>query len=292
LGLDADGIANAIALAASRCSLVQIRRGQIAMDKALSIGQISAASILAALLARRGGTGCSTLFEGGYGLNKVVLGDCDLRSLIDGYDEFLMVWSAIKPYPLEFMTVGMVDAALMLRSRHGIRATDIQKIRVGVFSDAMTKPTWDREKLEPRTREAADHSFNWNIAKALTDGEMTLTQITQNPLEDKSVIDLMQKIDFVIDEELTEIYQKDPGLVPVWMEIITPSGSFVHQLTAPRGHRQNPLTDDEIVDKLRATASWALTDGELERLVEATWALDRLNDVKAEYAPLLVGSKA
>ena len=116
LGLDANGIANAIVLAASRCSLVQIRRGQIAMDKALSIGQISAASILAALLARYGGTGCSTLFEGGYGLNRVVLGDCDLRSLIDGYDEFLMLWSAIKPYPLEFMTVGMVDAALILRS--------------------------------------------------------------------------------------------------------------------------------------------------------------------------------
>lgn len=222
----------------------------------------------------------------------MVLGDCDLRSLIDGYDEFLMLWSAIKPYPLEFMTVGMVDAALILRSRHGIQARDIQKIRVGVFRDAMTKPTWDREKLEPRTREAADHSFNWNIAKALIDGEMTLKQVTQNPLEDKRIIELMQKIDFVVDEELTEIYQKDPGSVPIWMEITTPSGSFAHQLTAPRGHRNNPLTDEEIVDKLRATASWALADVQVERLVEATWVLDRLDDVKVEYAPLLVGSKA
>ena len=70
LGLDADGIANAIALAASRCSLVQIRRGQIAMDKALSIGQISAASILAALLARYGGTAVQRCLKAATGLKS------------------------------------------------------------------------------------------------------------------------------------------------------------------------------------------------------------------------------
>lgn len=292
LGLGADGIANALALAASRGNtLTQIRRGQIAMDKALSIGQIAAASILAALMAQYGGTGCSTLIEGDFGFNKAVLGGCDVSSLTKGYDEFLILRSAIKPYPVEYMTIGMMDAALMLRAQHSIRPEEIQEIRVGVFPEALTKPSHDPEKLVPQTREAADHSFHWNIAKVLIDGEMTIKQCSQNPLEDERIPKLIEKVNLVVDEELSKLFRKDPTLVPIWMEITTPRGTFTHRVTCPSGHWKNPLTDDEVVAKLQATASWALKDGELERLAEATWALECVNDVRDEYIPLLVASK-
>ena len=291
VGLDADGIANAMALAGSRSSLVQIRRGQIAMDKALSIGQLGAASVLAAVLAKHGGTGCSTLIEGDYGLNKVILGNCDLSSLVDGYDEYLMLWAGIKPYPVEFMTVGMIDAALALQAQHGIKAEEITQIRVGVFRDAMAKPSWDPEKLAPKTREAADHSFSWNIAKTLIDGEMTIRQALLNPREDSRIPKLTAKISFVVDDELSKLFLQDPGLIPIWMEITTNSGCFTHRVMAPKGHRENPLSDNQVIAKLRASASWALSDSEIDRLVDTTLALDGVSDVKSEYVPLLIASK-
>lgn len=289
LGLNDDQIANAISLSASRgITLVQIRRGQIAMDKAFSVGQNAAAAILAAFLAQQGGTGCATLIEGDYGLNKVILGGCDLSTLVTGYDEELITRVNIKPYPAERMNQTLIDAALALRNEHGIHPEEIKNVRVHIHEDAMVKPSWSPEMKLPRTREAADHSFTWNIAKALVDGEMTIKQFTLDPLSDPRVVGLLEKVEFVTDPEMSDLHKKDPTLSAARMEISTARGNFVHHVKYHKGHQKNRLTDDEQVAKLRATASGMLSEEKLSKLVEKTWSLDQIKDVKEEYIPLLV----
>ncbi|MFH1486964.1 MAG: MmgE/PrpD family protein [Chloroflexota bacterium] len=293
LKLDAEGIANAIVLGASRGNeLRELRRGQIAMDKALSVGQTGASSILAALLAKHGATGTATLLEGDYGFNKAVLGDCDLTSLIDGYDEFLIMKISVKPYPVEYMTVGMIDCALGLRARYDIEPEEIERVRVGLFRAATTKPAWDSAKSAPETRETADHSFGWNISKAITEGSLTVNQVSLAPLEDKRVMGLMEKIEFVVDDELSKVFDANPNRVPVWMEIITPRGTFAQRADHPKGTPANPLTDEEMVRKLRSTAGELLDERQVEQLIEATWALDHADNISKEYIPLLVHASA
>ncbi len=167
LGLDGAQLGHAIALSGARSNtLSEIRHGDIPMDKALSAPIVASQSILYALLARRGFTGCSTLLEGPYGFRHAVASGVDVEPLVPQRGDFRILKVGLKPYPVEGMTPAMVQAAMELKKEFGIDPAEIVSIRILAHEEALTKPSWDDRKLAPTTKETADHSFYYCFASS------------------------------------------------------------------------------------------------------------------------------
>lgn len=67
------------------------------------------------------------------------------------------------------------------------------------------------EKWRPTTRETADHSLPYTVARALLDGEITTGSYSDEALTDPAALDLMQRISVREDPALTAIF---PEYIP------------------------------------------------------------------------------
>jgi len=282
LGLDAERLGHAIALAGARSNtLSEIRHGNIPMDKALSAPIVASQSIGYALLAREGFTGCTTLLEGPYGFGRAVAGGADVEALVPQPGDFRIRKVGLKPYPVEGMTPAMVQAALELRAEHGIAPVEVEAIRIFAHEEALTKPSWDDRKLAPTTKETADHSFTFCVAVALAAGEVTAAQFTDRWLRDPDVRALMGKAELTARPELTALFRQ--GARPAAVEIRTGRGTFAREVRYPKGDPRNPMTWDDVRAKFRAQAGPFLGEQGAEEVAARVAALE----AEPELGPLM-----
>jgi len=286
LGLDADQAADAMALAGARSNtLAEIRHGAISMDKALSAPFAAASGLLCAFLARAGYTGCRTLLEGRYGFGFAVAGGAEVSGLIPDRGAFRAGKISLKPYPVEGMTITMVEAALNSREKYDGRIEDISAITVRTYEEALTKPSWDDDKIVPASKETADHSFTFCVALAIVAGRVTLEEFGPEWLTDPRVLSLIPRIRFETSGEYTELYRA--GSRPAAVEIHGPDGSAFSEVLHPRGDPARPADWRDLRVKFAMAAEPYLgadTDSGFERLM----AIDQDQDIRS-IARLLRG---
>jgi 2-methylcitrate dehydratase len=288
LGLDAGRTAHAIALSGARSNtFAEIRHGDIPMDKALSAPLVASQSVLYALLARRGFTGCATLLEGRYGFRTAVAGGADVEPLVPEKGDFRILKIGLKPYPVEGMTPAMVQAAIELKEEHGIHPGEVQAIRILAHEEAVTKPSWDDSKLAPTTKETADHSFHYCVAVALVAGTVTSEQFSERWLTDPTVASLIAKTRLEAKAEFTTLFKQ--GARPAALEIATTRGTFYGEVLYPRGDPHSPMTWQHIDRKLREQAEQRLGVAATQRISERTARIEQETDLRA-FSQMLVGN--
>src|SRR5690606_15291526 len=136
-----------------------------------------------------------------------------------------------------------IDAALSLREEIG-DPKEIEAINVYSFDAAVDIIGGEPEKWRPTTRETADHSLPYCIAVALVDGQVDLEQFSEERIADPNIHALMDRIHILRDAELTARY---PEGIPNRLEVDLRDGSrLVKEVTFPRGHAHNPMTDAEV----------------------------------------------
>lgn len=254
------------------------------MDKALSAPIVASQSILYALLAGRGFTGCSTLLEGPYGFRHAVAGGVDVEPLVPQRGDFRILKVGLKPYPVEGMTPAMIQAVIELRNEHRLDPAEIEAIRILAHEEAVTKPSWDRSKLAPTTKETADHSFYYCVAVALVAGEVTSQQFTGEWLRNPAVAALMAKTTIEAKPELTALFKQ--GARPAAVEVKTPRGTFYREVTYPLGDPRNPMTWDDVTRKFRAQAEPVLGPRIARQLIDRTHSIEKEADMRS-FARLL-----
>jgi 2-methylcitrate dehydratase len=280
LGLDGLRAAHAIALSGARANTFsEIRRGQIAMDKALSEPLAASNSVFAAMLAESGFTACLTILEGPYGFQHAVAGGMDVSSLVPQAGEFRVPRIGIKPYPVQGMTPALVQAALELREMHGIKPAEIAAVRLFVPEEAVTKPSWDTKKLAPDSKETADHSFHFCVAVALVAGEVTTAQFGPRWLNDPQVRAIIGNMTIEARDDLTALYRD--GSRPAAVEIRTARGTFQRDIPYPKGDPRDPMTWDDVASKFLSQASPRFGEPRATRMVERARALEHEQDVGA-----------
>lgn len=288
LGLDAAQIGHAMALSGARSNTFsEIRHGNIPMDKALSAPIVASQSILYALLARNGFTGCETLLEGPYGFAKVVAGGVDVEAFVPERGDFRILKVGLKPYPVEGMTPAMVEAAINLRNEHGIKPGEIESIRIFAHEEAVTKPSWDDHKHAPENKETADHSFYFCTAVALVAGECTSEQFSRKWLQNPDVLRLLKLCEIEAKPHLTALFKQ--GARPAAVEVKTPRGTFRCEVLYPKGDPVNPMTWDDVAGKFMKQTG-GLLDGNLAgRIIEHAKDIDKAPDVSV-FAAMLGGA--
>ena len=241
-------------------------------------------AILSAYLAEEGFTGPARVLEGQRGFVEAVFqGDYQLDTLSAEGQPFHILENRYKPFAAESTAHGHLSATLHLVKTHDLKPADIESVTVRAGSRAIAH-TGDAAKRHPMDKETADHSSWYLTAVAIMDREVSPRQYARERYSDAAVEALMARITLEVANE----YDRQPmagGVV-----IRTRSGATLkHEVLHPKGTRENRMSDAEINDKFRDMAKVHMSEARIDRLLDALWKADQLEDVAA-LAPLLAFS--
>jgi 2-methylcitrate dehydratase len=290
LGLDESELVHAQGLAGvPNNAMRQTRVGELSMWKGCAFANASRNGVFAARLAKEGMTGAAPIFEGEMGFWKQVSGEfeLDVEGFGGGGRPFMIDQTYIKFYPAEYHSQSAIDAALDQRKEILALLPDsaspdaiidsIGFITVESFDAAVDIIGGEPEKWRPQSRETADHSLPYCVAVALVDGEVWLQQFEEPRFTDERLLDLVRRISVQRDADLSARYPEGiPNRITVYMKA---GQTFVKEITFPRGHARNPMTDAEVERKFRALTEPVLTETRIREALGRLWNLDQETDI-------------
>lgn len=286
LGLDRDQIVSAIGLAGSTGGLILQSwlkpSPSIPLLKGGSPGFASQWGLEAVDLARAGFTAppdaLETLFER-------LPSDADpapFARLARPYG-FTTPRNMLKRYPAQIYTQSAVQAAAELHDRIP-SVDDVAVATLYGHRGAAAGVQGSAAAYTPETRSTADHSTPFVVALALRDGDLTPASYEGEPWRDPALLDLMRRVDLVIDPEI-ERGLVEEGRFGCRLVVELLDGRRVEAVVPQqRGHPDNPLAREDLLAKLRAFADGPLGPGGAERLLAAVEALPGAPDVAALLA--------
>jgi 2-methylcitrate dehydratase PrpD len=275
-GLDAQGCAHAMAVAASMASGIIEANRTGGTVKRIHCGWAAQAGVTAAMLVARGITGAPTALEGRFGLFEALLRDEWRAEPIT--EDLGTRWNVAevfyKPYPANHFTHAGIDAAMRLRAK-GLRADEIASAHLCVASATVRtigEPL--AAKQTPETGYQAQFSGPFTVAAALTGGSglgLGLTDFTDARAQDPQLRSLMAKITVGGSEECDAIY---PNQFPAILDVTTNDGRrLVEKVLENRGGPLRPLSDAELRSKFMDNTSGVIDAEAAQRVIDAVESL-------------------
>lgn len=251
------------------------RAGELFLWKGAATGYATRNGMFGALLAAEGMTGPDRPFEGKHGLWDLITGPFELAPFGGRGGVFRTADVQLKYWPVEYNAQLVVWAAFEIRSKLDWR--NIASIDVGTYAFTYSEIGSDPEKWDPKTRETADHSLPYIMAKTLVDGTITLDAFQESAYRDPALRPLMAKIRVRRDEQVDAIY---PETVSMRVEIKTTDGkSHSFEFRDPLGHNKNPMQDKDISKKFLTAAKPVLGEDRALAALERWWDLKHLTDI-------------
>ena len=278
LGLTEDQTLQALNLGiAPNLALYQTRIGDVSMWKGCAYANASRNAVFAAMLAQRGLTGPSPIFEGEGGYFKAVSRQPFELEPFGGWNQpFKIGECSIKRFPLGQYSQTVVQAALEVREELP-SVDDIARVEVRTLQTAINIMAGDAEKWRPTNRETADHSMPYTVAVALMYGAVDQSHFGDEYLQNQSLLDLTGRVNVSVSEEAN---QRAPEAMLCDLEVRTGAGQrFSSQVAYHNGHFKNPLSDAELEDKFRSLACGPLPKAQADGLLDRLWNLEELADV-------------
>lgn len=275
MGLDATKMANALALSADMaCGTEQYVWDAEKSDvKDLLAGYAARNGIEAASMADFGFRGPPGALDGPYGYFHAFGGGYD-PSYLDGIGtRFILGEAAFKPYAgCRYVHAG-VDAALALVAKGCPPPNEISAVAIRSYHDAIT-PAF---RVNQRPANEGEASFSLPVAVAVGLVRHGWYREDIEHYNDPEIRRLWSIAAVELDEELEAEYPKKNGCV---VHVTTKDGRhFTGRVDQAKGEPENMLTDEEFERKFRYLAGDLLPPARLERIIQMTLNLDRLDDV-------------
>jgi 2-methylcitrate dehydratase len=264
------GIAPNIALRQTRCN-------NLSMWKGCAYANASRNALFATMLAARGLTGPSPIFEGDQGyFNAVSKGPFELEPFGGHGRPFKIMECSIKRYPLGIYSQTVVQAAVEVRKKVQ-HMQDIAEINIKTLGKAITTMAGDPEKWRPTNRETADHSMPYTVAVALMYGSVNLKHFGDEYLQNRQLLDLASRVKVIISEEAN---RRAPEAMLCDLEVVMISGQrHSTQVEYHTGHYKNPMSDSELEDKFRSLVLELLSPSQTDALLDRLWHLEEVADI-------------
>ena len=253
-----------------------------AMSKQLHPAKAAADGLLSALLAEQGFTAAGRIFEGEKGFCQAMARECDLDRLTKGLgtERLRILSTSFKAHAACYHIHSAIDAVLEIRRKHGLRAADVESVRIALYPAALDL----LEKVAPRDPYAAKFNIPFCVATALVYGQVGLSAFTTDRLEDSKIQEATQRISLVRDSELGKVY---PERWPAVAEVTTRAGqTHAARIDFPRGDPKNPMTREELEAKFHNLATPALDETQRRKTIDACLNLDRLENLASFFADL------
>ena len=220
--------------------------------KPLQPGKSAYAGVLSAELAKRGAKSPRTLFEGHHGwLKAMCAGEFSEDALVGELGnrwEILLTYT--KLYPTCRHCHAAIDLAREARSLLGCTEKDVESIFVKTYTLGIVEVG---QIALPETFEEAMFSMPFSLALALRKGNVTLQDYTPELLRDNELRRIAALVRIEADEHMNAIYPEERG---AWMRLELKDGRiFEKGIPVAKGEPENPVTDDDLLEKLIAMLS-------------------------------------
>lgn len=279
--LTEDQLTHAVALAINdHIPLGVTRAGDLSEWKGVAVAEASRNAVFAVKLARAGLTGPAPIFEGKSGFFQQVTGSADIDVAgFGGRDkEFRINRCILKPYPAVIYTQTAIVAAIEVAHEAGsldkITAIDVATSLRGYERTGSEPAKWD-----PKTRETADHSLPYMVARAMFDRDVTPESFSEAKFRDGAVLAFMQKIKVAEDPALTA---RGGGAVPTRVTATLADGRKIsREVDHAPGFAERPMTRADVERKFRGNVGARWPKGQMEANLGALWAIDQTSDLSA-----------
>ncbi|MDE2474808.1 MAG: MmgE/PrpD family protein [Alphaproteobacteria bacterium] len=270
LRLDAAKLANALAIAGSNANtLSEVRRGaEMTPAKGAAEPMAVRNGVFAALLAREGLTYPLTMLDGEYGFGKMVPGALDESVLRKRNGEFQILKSCIKLWPCVGTAQAPIAAALEIYKQQP-RPNEIERVVVDLSAFAYRQQIAYPNEI--RTREHADHSIPYVVARALLDGKVIVDDFDEKRFRDPTAIALMKKIELRSDPALSD------ANLGARVRVTSRSGQTYNAgVPIPPGNIRNPADDTSVAKKFTTLAGSVLGRARSQQAIEAILSIDTM----------------
>nr|WP_249127554.1 MmgE/PrpD family protein [Bradyrhizobium lablabi] len=265
LGLSAEGIANAIGIAASQ-SAGNVENLPTAA-KNVSVGNAARNGLFAAFLAQQGYEAAPRAIEGPLGWARAMGDDPDLGRLLDGLGRTWEISkNTYKPYPAGIVFHAVIDACFALRER--IERLD-QVEAVTVQGSALLLARGDRAVGNERDARVSIHHC---VACGLLVGAAGVAEFARETVFRPDIAKFREKVRAELDASMPD------GAARVAIRL-TSGETITETVMSPRGSLADPLRDHDIEAKLRESVRTGGSDWDADRIIEAVWRLDTCNDI-------------
>jgi 2-methylcitrate dehydratase len=180
----------------------------------------------------------------------------------------------IKAYPCFAGAQSAVAAGIaMHRSVSGDIARLSGNIRVALANlPIVRRQLSDPGRVEPHSREAADHSLHFLIAVSLIDGTFGLRQFDGERWHDPTVRALMARLEMTTDDDLT---RRAGDAYPCALHAVGGDGRrYDVEALQPPGYSTDGLDENAVVEKFSRLTAENLAPAARDRIVDSVMALE------------------
>ncbi len=274
LGLEHDVIAEAIAItAATGVPLRNTRAGRLSMWKDAATAHAVQNGLFCLELAMNGMTGPDQPFEGRHGLWEQATGPFELPPFSNQGGESLLLEVGLKYWPVEYHIQAGIWAGRELKAL--IKPEDVESIEVQTYHTAWHESASEPEKWDPRTRQTADHSLPYILARSMIDGTITAASFEADRFLDPALRPLMARMLVSVSEEIEARLPEDQVMK---LTATSKSGErHIVEIVNPVGSPKRPLQPSDVREKFH-------------RLVDPEYGAEKASDILGTWAN--VGSQA
>lgn len=266
LGLNEQQLTTAFSIAASESSGLQGNFGT--MTKAFHAGRAAEKGILSASMAQRGFTANPDIMEMVGGFALATTGEMSPERMIarmeSGRSVFLDPGLTMKPYPCCKCNHNIIDAIYNLMTRYGFTNEDVEKVEVGVqpfFVGCLKYP-------DAKTMLEGKFSCNYNVAVVLCTGKRpSIASFEGADITDENILATMKKVEMTIDDSIARGAYANGGWDTKMTAILKDGRKLKERVLYSRGEYRNPLSEEEVLEKVRQCMSVTLDTQKIEPAV-------------------------
>lgn len=280
LGLNAQQLTMALGLASSYASGLWACVHDGAQSKRLHAGHAAWGGLSAAILARRGFTGPSQVFEDVWGGFEKSFAP-STRDPEAWTAKLGVNWKlrrvSIKPHASCRSTHSSIDALDNLMAEVGFTADEVAAIEV-VINPFVFGMCGARD-LHPMN--SAQLSIPYALAADLVFGNAQLASYARTRRNDPRVAAAMAKVKMTVDDT-----QKDDD-EPIVRVTLADGRTFEERVPMPLGSPVNPVSDEALLKKFRSVTEMVLPADTVEMLARRLMHLREVDDVARDVMTLL-----
>jgi len=275
LGLSVDQMVNAIGINGSHNHTIGCpTAGSLTMMKNTVDPMAVQSGVFAALMAERGYSGTTAVFEGKEGLMECLGDGWEREKMTGGLGEkFKIVECSMKAFPTEALTHSHISAVLKVLTENEIALEEIEEVTVTTIARACDI-LFDPHKYRPETRETADHSLPYCIAAAIVDRQVTTDSFSEEKMKDPRIWAVIDRIKGEASEEFEQMF---PEKQPSRVVIRTKDGSSYEACVEyPKGDPREPMTEADLDAKFGALAGSLMDAARQARVKSGIFGCDAL----------------
>jgi 2-methylcitrate dehydratase PrpD len=268
MGLPADGIAGALAIAGNTASGVMEFVSSGTPDICIQNCFAAKNSVMAAMLAAKGVRAAPTILDGRFGLGRGLnQKELDWSQALAERPGYMIDDSFIKRFPGCGHVLATAQAAASLVKRYRIEPKDVEKVTVGVSRGAKEFPGVDDPGPYSGTISAM-MSHQFMVASTLVHGEVSVA--TVKAYDHPGVAEFAQKVSVEVDADVDRAFPDKTG---ARLTVRLKNGEILSDFQ----EEIHPLTRDEVIGRFRNIAGAYFSGSRIDEIIDKTMNLESLD---------------